>query len=537
MSENNNTTLIYKSQTIDLDVLSVLDVTEAGKVVSAKTWKNLWDLVLNRINKFDEYCVEVCNSINAWDALKAKLEETSLKFTDTAVKLESQFNAVKAGLVHYGKSEPENQNIVLWAQPIDTVDAVPEGSVDGMVIARTDAVLDGIVSKYLDTYLTDLNIPSKITTEVNNKVNGLKLVGKRGDVASAEVFNNYNTNKAMAEYASASGNSTVAGTRCFHLQTYGTNTHVLSNYINYAKAYANETQRLICGNDEYIILATTDGTCVQRGFVSRVTGNTIIVTPSEYALPTSKATDYCFILLNKPLCGNITYGSNAQASGLQTKSLADNARSVGYYTKALAMNATAEGSWTEAMGVNSHSEGYKTKALKMTAHAEGWTTQAIGNNSHSEGVLTEAIGSQAHAEGWETKVTGTNSHAEGRGTIAEGNEQHVSGRYNVPNKTALLIVGNGSEVEGVVTRSNAFEIDQNGTAILPALKGPNGNPDPTAIGTSEYSVVTKGYVRQFVNSQLAGYSAVITSLQEQIAVLNRDIDSLSHRIALLEGGV
>lgn len=516
MSENNNTALVYKSQPIDLNVLSVLDVTKAGKVVSAETWKNLWDLVLNRINEFDTYCVKVCNSINAWNDLSVALKEASLQFYYTTAKLEAQFNALKTGLVHYGESEPENQNIVLWAQPVA---AGSDGSVDTMVIARTDAVLGGIVDKYL----TDLNIPSIITSKVKNEVNALKLVGKK-TASGGEVFNNYTNNKAMSPNSSASGDNTVAGTKGFSIENLRADGVRIKNYKQYASQCETDSQR-ICVNDKCIIV-TNNGVCIRKGIVTAVNLTQDLITIGELeaglAAPNTSDTSFYFIAIDKPLCGNLSCGSAAQASGLYTRALVNNARSVGYYTKALAMNANAEGSFTEALGVNSHSEGYKTRATKMTAHAEGWTTQATGNNSHSEGVLTEAVGSQAHTEGWETKATGTNAHAEGKGTIAQGNEQHVSGRYNDPNKTALLIVGNGTSD---ANRKNAFSVNENGTATVQS--DPVGNMD----------VATKQYVEQFINSQLAGYSSVIHSLEEQITDLNTKIGLLTQRVEQLEGGV
>lgn len=49
------------------------------------------------------------------------------------------------------------------------------------------------------------------------------------------------------------------------------------------------------------------------------------------------------------------------------------------------------------------------------------------------------------------------SHAEGLGTIASGSYQHVQGKYNIPNTSSLMIIGNGVSE----SRSNLVLFNQN----------------------------------------------------------------------------
>lgn len=67
---------------------------------------------------------------------------------------------------------------------------------------------------------------------------------------------------------------------------------------------------------------------------------------------------------------------------------------------------------------------------------------------------------------WEVIDTPQSVHIEGFSNIALGNYQHVGGKYNVADANKALIIGNGSEVGGVVTRSNALTLDWSGNLVV-----------------------------------------------------------------------
>ena len=100
----------YSSQAVDPDILSVLDVASAGKVVTAEVWKKLWNLVLTKINYIDEYCTTLDGMSNALDAA---IEDIGTQLS-TAM---DAYDALKDGFVHYGTNAPTNPNTVFWVEP------------------------------------------------------------------------------------------------------------------------------------------------------------------------------------------------------------------------------------------------------------------------------------------------------------------------------------------------------------------------------------------------------------------------------------
>ena len=166
-------------------------------------------------------------------------------------------------------------------------------------------------------------------------------------------------------------------------------------------------------------------------------------------------------------------GYAAHSEGRNTKAQENYAHAEGYNTNAAASAAHAEGSGTNAAASATHAEGYNTRADSHAAHAEGTYTNAAGYSAHAEGWETQAAGQAAHAEGVGAEAEGRGSHAGGSHSqtkepysfahgdyvIASAASQAVFGQFNVEERDALFIVGNGTDS---VNRSNAFEVYANG---------------------------------------------------------------------------
>jgi hypothetical protein len=144
----------------------------------------------------------------------------------------------------------------------------------------------------------------------------------------------------------------------------------------------------------------------------------------------------------------------------------------------------AEGNSSTASGEDAHAEGEST-ASNTDTHAEGRST-ASGLFAHSEGQDTTASGQASHSEGRDSQATGSYSHAQNLNTIAAGPSQTVMGKYNTPDTSNALIIGNGT---GAVTTGNAFtvgfdgNVKADGTFASPAadyaemFEHLDGNPD------------------------------------------------------------
>lgn len=132
----------YKTQAIDLSLLSVLDITKEGKVVSAEKWVELWTLVFQHINKIDAFCVDMQATLDNWHASEIALNEI-------IEDMRTKYDALSTGFTHYGEHPPENPNIVFWARPVNRVD--PNG-----FMLRSDLKYQGKLNGVLDIYKNDL---------------------------------------------------------------------------------------------------------------------------------------------------------------------------------------------------------------------------------------------------------------------------------------------------------------------------------------------------------------------------------------------
>ena len=206
-------------------------------------------------------------------------------------------------------------------------------------------------------------------------------------------------------------------------------------------------------------------------------------------------------------------GHCSHAEGLKTEATGESSHAEGHAIEggrviASGLGAHAEGYASgsfkiEASDVGAHAEGYSayhdTIASAEASHAEGAGTTASGFASHAEGNRTVASGNDSHAEGMSTQAVGAYSHAGGDSTIANGEAQTAIGKYNVPDSTSLLIVGNGSPFG----QSNALKVDSDGNVRAKGDLYVGCNAD----GSGGTKLVNVGAVNLVVNHP---YQAITT---------------------------
>ena len=184
----------------------------------------------------------------------------------------------------------------------------------------------GIKSKtQIDEMLSTL-AGETVTGKVYN-VNGTQTTAKKG----AEVFNDYENNKATGIFSHAEGGNTTASGSCSHAEG------------NYTKALA--------------ISSHAEGSnTTASGQYSHAEGSNTTAS-----------------------------GQYSHAEGNYTKALAISSHAEGSNTTASGQYSHAEGSNTTASGQYSHAEGSQTTASGAGSHAEGWYTVASSDNSHVMG--------------------------------------------------------------------------------------------------------------------------------------------------------
>ena len=109
---NNNTS--YETQAIDLSLLSVLDITKEGKVVSVEKWVELWTLVFQHINKIDAFCVDMQATLDNWHASEVALNEI-------IEDMQMKYASLSTGFTHYGEAPPQNPHIKFWVRRMEDI--------------------------------------------------------------------------------------------------------------------------------------------------------------------------------------------------------------------------------------------------------------------------------------------------------------------------------------------------------------------------------------------------------------------------------
>lgn len=216
---------------------------------------------------------------------------------------------------------------------------------------------------------------------------------------------------------------------------------------------------------------TTDFIINTNSTVSKIeidgTETTAYTTPFSYMVRFNTAPSFLsritivYTTTDMAVAREFGYKSNsARNAGVGPFSASD-----GFEAVAMGIGSYANGYATTASGNYSHAEGLQTNAQGEGAHSEGRITNARGLCSHAEGNSTVANGQGSHAEGFGTTANGTYSHASGLGTIANGDNQTTLGKYNIPNTTSALIVGNGTS-RLASGQSNAMTLDWNGNLVI-----------------------------------------------------------------------
>ena len=197
---DNNTS--YKTQAIDINLLSVLDITKEGKVVSAEKWVELWNLVFQHINKIDAFCVDMQSTLDNW-------HEAEIALNEIIEDMQIKYDALSTEFIHYGENPPENPHIMLWVR------------------RRND-----ITPNYL---LTNEDVDSELSSTsenpVQNKVANAALnnkMDKNNPTGTGSFSLNRRSDTVVGDYSFAEGSNGRATGTASHAE--GFNTEASSDY-------------------------------------------------------------------------------------------------------------------------------------------------------------------------------------------------------------------------------------------------------------------------------------------------------------------
>lgn len=128
---------------------------------------------------------------------------------------------------------------------------------------------------------------------------------------------------------------------------------------------------------------------------------------------------------------------------------------------------------SESVGENPLQTGWNriTNVLSPLVDTLNWSSSYSyylldANGEYSSCNIAKVAGRATVTAMWKKVDTPIGIHVEGRGNIATGDYQHVAGKYSSSDANKALIIGNGENNNGVITRSNALTLDWLGNLVI-----------------------------------------------------------------------
>ena len=315
-----------------------------------------------------------------------------------------------------------------------------------------------------------------------------------------EIYNDKETNKAIAPFTTARGSNTLAGSRAFIIDTVNSKSpvYILDSTEGLAKGdiYSLETDGNyeLCGEilevnywnitrlldklknketdynkqQEYERIIASLDKLAESGVN---TNNFVYV--SNYIAPVDISIEQNYITYgeqllrvpNKPDVGSYIMGFGAFAAGVNTAATNYAAASLGYKTEAIgkysfaANNGNRAGYASAAFGLNTAADGRQCLTI-------GTNTKATGNNAIAGGTGAEALAAQALAIGENVKATNGNAVAIGQNTEASGFHSLAGGIKAKATNTGALSFGWNSEANNKFATAFGFNTKASGLYSL-----------------------------------------------------------------------
>ena len=335
-------------------------------------------------------------------------------------------------------------------------------SIDGLA---SEIYVDNKVASLVDSAPETLNTLNELSEALGNDSNFATTVAteigkKAGEKVknNAEIFNDYENNKAEGLYSHVEGhqNRAISG-----VILRGVTEYLDNNFIPFENG-------IIPLNKEGFTTICSEADVWGFRLTSRDQNNKLVYVDIVKLLETNYSDDGITILFQTEI--PIAEINIDTSEWLRIEVMinsenvigADFTHIEGHGNIVTGVSNHAEGGSTLATGWYSHAEGLGTQSNGKSSHVEGYKSIANGECSHAEGYTTIADEESAHAEGHKTISTGIGSHAEGNATTASGNYSHAEGSGTISSNKAThaegfktVSAGNYSHAEGEETISNA----------------------------------------------------------------------------------
>lgn len=282
-------------------------------------------------------------------------------------------------------------------------------------------------------------------------------IGKAGAAKFSEIFNDYESNKALTQYSSASGYKTIAGKKAFKITAMPSRTSFtldsveglsVNDVVSYSIPQSGSGTSSVAWKETQDIAKITAISAKTITLDAAIPNNLAAADIANYQSSTNRIA--CRLWVNaKPETGTYDLSTKANARGRENKALGE------------ASDVGGKGNIVTAPYGAAINSGNKVDAENGFAFGGGNTLEQSANRSAIGGInntgkayATFLGGNQSEAE-----ETARESIGWGMGLKLTNPNEAVVGKYNKPKAGLLFSAGNGT---GEGNRHNAFEVYDDG---------------------------------------------------------------------------
>ena len=287
-------------------------------------------------------------------------------------------------------------------------------------------------------------------------------IGKAGAAKFSEIFNDYESNKALTQYSSASGYKTIAGKKAFKITAMPSRTSFtldsveglsVNDVVSYSIPQSGSGTSSVAWKETQDIAKITAISAKTITLDTAIPNNLAAADIANYQSSTNRIA--CRLWVNaKPEIGTYDLSTKANARGRENKALGE------------ASDVGGKGNIVTAPYGAATNSGNKVDAENGFAFGGGNTLEQSAIRSAVGGVnnTSKAYASFLGGNQSESEETARESFGWGMGLKVTNPNEAVVGKFNEPKTGLLFSAGNGTDDNN---RHNAFEVYDDGSVSAP----------------------------------------------------------------------
>lgn len=338
------------------------------------------------------------------------INESEIEIKENKILIELNNDEISKGSIYFDfvkveGEEPKRFQIGTGAYHEETYETTEDKRKEYLELTKL-APSVSFMQKALDTTVNEINnMFNQSFLFQNHGIGGLGIDSNNIIVNGAEIFNDYENNKALGQYSHAQGHNTKAFAACSHVEGDGTQSDVTYSGYRIIEPYG-----ITDSNTDIVYLGFHLDDIKYENYSETLFNDEDIIW-NIYTIEGEKYNDknYTNFTFHRGNDGKLIVCDKQYLYNDYGPSINADLETMNLYLVCMMPNA----------GLNS--------------------TTIISSRKN------KAV------------------HVEGIGTIGSSEAQHIQGRYNIPNENFAFIIGNGTSNKN---RSNAFAIDWNGNTYV-----------------------------------------------------------------------